>query len=445
MQISYRKIRISLCAFFMAFVVCFGLVNAYSTPVYANEVVNDGAGGGKTGNISEKDYDEFKYWYGSHYVELCEGSKINNACDAYKNNPAGDNGMPFRYEKGKKRIVFDYNNGTTYTCLSVSEAKKYFKEHVGDVIRNKDGTTESTVTNDYDKDGLLETTIISAFAAKVTLFGTDIDFSNIGDSMASFLDNSMYSLSIDTNGKSVNLYDVFKTKVYPAAQGMAVSLLTIMILWKFIKEALEVERFSWQRVVMIMARAFIVNMFVLHSFEILTMFFNTVMSLMGKMSLGATVSAVGASGLGQVFASAITNANHLNKIIIFLTGLFMVFTWYGTATAVVIQVLTRYIKILFAMALSPIPISLTVDEQHGTDAMRYLLWAFGVFLQAPIIQVCIQIYNLLLSEYSTVLTDLSSVSFGTVIPLCLGIGLINGLLAAMISMAQQITDKMIPA
>lgn len=432
-----NRIWISVFSFFIALLTGVLVIQHSSYSVYA-VTIEDGA---KIGEIDESAFAEFGRWYGTQIAggsgTMCDTSQNKNACSVFK----VDGELPYTWNEKLHRIDFNFN-GTTGSANTLSEAKSFLKSHANDTKKG-----ESSVTNEYDEDGMLENAIIDAFTAKVTLFGTDIDFSNIGDSMAGFLSfDSMQSKSIDASGNSVNLYNIFKETVYPAAQGMGVSILTLMMMWKFIKEALEVERFSWQRVVMLVARACIVNMFIVNSFEMLSMLFQTVMDLMSHMSLGNIVTSAGASGLGQVFAAAISDtSNWVIKIVMFFTGLLMVFTWYGTATAVVVQVLTRYVKILVGMALSPIPIALAVDEQHGTDSMRYLLWMTGVFLQAPIIQVCIQIYNLLLSEYCSSLGDLSSIDFGTVIPLCIGVGLINGLLAAMISMAQQVTDKLIPA
>lgn len=306
---------------------------------------------------------------------------------------------------------------------------------------------------DKDPDGgwegkPLENILTSIYSAKITMFGIPIDFANLPDSIDNFIDiESLKDLSTSGGGSSadekakassLNLYDFFKDTVFPVAQGLGTTLLTLMMMWKYIKECMEVERFTWERALMIFAKMFIVNMFIGGAFWILEMFANTANDLMSFI----TMSTPEVTSVGEALAQAVTDTSSwLEKMAVFVVGIMLAFAYYGTAIAVIIQVLVRVVKILVAMSFSPIPIALSMDEQHGTDVFRYCFWTFGLFLQAPIIKISTWIYSQVLTEVAGSGGD----GLASVIPIAIGICVCNGLLAGLISMGQQVTDRVVPA
>lgn len=317
-----------------------------------------------------------------------------------------------------------------------------------DVGETDDENTEDSEIS-YDEDGNMEKAVIGMYNVKLTMFGMNIDFSNISKSMDDLITfQTMKDLSIKgstESGGTFNPYTLFKETVYPLVKSIGISLLTMMMMWKFVKECLEVERFSWERAMMLIARTFIVNMFINYSFEILELFYGVVMELFDKIIVSdAAVSNI--TNIGEVFAAGITKDwNPISKAVIMVIGMLMAFVYYGTCITVICQVLVRYVKILVGMAFAPIPLALSVDEQHGTDVFRYIFWMFGVFLQAPILKICFYIYNSLLGELGTQIATMKDFDVFTLIPACLMISIITGLLAMLINMAQQVTDRIMPA
>ena len=303
---------------------------------------------------------------------------------------------------------------------------------------------------EYNEDGWMEQMVVGFYNVNLTIFGKDINFSNLASSMEQFISfdqmqNIEFDATVENGTKPLNLYQMFKGTVYPIIKGMGISLLTMMMMWKFIKECLEVERFSWERAMMLIAKTFIVNMFINNSFEILEIFFSWVMDLFNVI-IPASTAQSNITNIGQVFAAGITaDPNYISKAMIMVVSMLMAFVYYGTCITVICQVLVRYVKILIGMAFAPIPMALSVDEQHGTDVLRYIFWMTGVFLQAPILKVCFFIYNSLLGELGTQIATMNDFSVYTLIPACLMISLITGFLAMMINMAQQVTDRIMPA
>ena len=309
------------------------------------------------------------------------------------------------------------------------------------IDNDQDTSDEDDPDTPYNDAGSLEKMVIGFYDVQLNIFGKEIDFSNLSDSLVNFLSFDSY----EDHESFFDMYGFFKNNVYPLVQGMAVSLLTLMMMFKFIKECLEVERFSWEKVLMLLAKMFLVNMFIMSSFEILSLFFEWVMDLMNGLTASLPSTSERIVSIGEVFAVGVTEAGWIEKAIIVVIALVMAFAYYGTTIAVVGQVLIRYVKILVGMAFSPLPIAISMDEQHGTDVMRYLFWMTGVFLQAPIIRIFLSIYNQLLAELCANVPEFSVFDPGEFIPFLIGISLVNGLLAMMINMAQQVTDRIMPA
>lgn len=306
---------------------------------------------------------------------------------------------------------------------------------------NKDGDKTWTGGN-YNKQGLLEKLVVEAFTAKVILFGEEIDFSDLYKTLSRFLVYSDFNkINVHASSQELNLYKVFRDVVWVAVKAIAISLATIMTMWRILKEGMEVERFSWQKLMMIIARLFLLNMFITYSWELIGFFFDWIMTLMNVFDFGVSSLQTPTTNVGYVFATGITESKSLLKGLYFTVGLAVVFLYYGTAISCIIKVVIRYIKILFCMAFSPMPLALCADRDYGTDAIRVFMMMCGIFIQAPIMKVSMQFYELLVSEFSASIANTSSVNFGTVIPICIGMGLLNGILSSLLTMSEEITEK----
>lgn len=381
-------------------------------------------------------------------------SKVQEAIDYYKKYLVSGNTV--KWDKADNKITIinnetgekQYHTGYSF-CKMVKDisttrqddpnfkADKPFEFTKNDYIEAK-----------YNHDGVFEKIVVALYDGKFKLFGKTLNFGDLGATISTFIDfNNMKSTEIDGEGDvgKFNPYNFFYQTVYPLCKGIGVSLLVLMMFYKYVKECLEIERFTWQRALMLFAKTYFVAMFVDYSFEIIELFAGTAMDLFSKVT--ARLVSVNGSGqsvasLGEMFASIITDTSGwIPKVAILIIGIVTAFTYYGTAIGIIGQVIVRYIKILCAMAFAPIPLAMSLDEQHGGDSMKYIFWMFGVFLQAPIMQICARIYTLLLNE---AVSSFGSVELGDVICVGLAVSLINGILAMLLNMAQQFTDRILP-
>ena len=220
-------------------------------------------------------------------------------------------------------------------CVCSASMMSYEPIHADDTTDMIDPDHDGDV--DYDKDhatevgtGVLENMLISLYSAKITMFGMPIDFANLPNSIDRFIDfESMQHIvaggaqqSSNDDSKTgkvagtprddssdvaatqgITLFSFFKNTIFPIAQGLGTTLLTLMLLWKYIKECLEVERFTWERALMIFAKCFIVNMFIAGSFDILCMFAETAGNLMNSIVFTDPEIV----GIGEALADAVTN------------------------------------------------------------------------------------------------------------------------------------------
>ena len=428
-RLVMRKLKI----FMLAVLCAFSVVSV--TPIYQPTVI------------------EAKDEYQDDGIAVNE-SKVQEAIDYYKKYLVSGNTV--KWDKADNKITIinnetgekQYHTGYSF-CKMVKDisttrqddpnfkADKPFEFTKNDYIEAK-----------YNHDGVFEKIVVALYDGKFKLFGKTLNFGNLGATISTFIDfNNMKSTEIDGEGDvgKFNPYNFFYQTVYPLCKGIGVSLLVLMMFYKYVKECLEIERFTWQRALMLFAKTYFVAMFVDYSFEIIELFAGTAMELFSKVT--ASLVSVNGSGqsvasLGEMFASIITDTSGwIPKVAILIIGIVTAFTYYGTAIGIIGQVIVRYIKILCAMAFAPIPLAMSLDEQHGGDSMKYIFWMFGVFLQAPIMQICARIYTLLLNE---AVSSFGSVDLGDVICVGLAVSLINGILAMLLNMAQQFTDRILP-
>lgn len=287
------------------------------------------------------------------------------------------------------------------------------------------------------KKGPLEKIIEGVYGAKLTMFNQPVDFSNLSLTVYRMLSwDSMQSASTGSGG-GIHIYGLFKNQVFPIANTIGISLLTLLILWRFFKESLELERFTWQRAFMLFVRFMVLLALMNASFTIIEQLATVAMDVIQSLPIQGT----DVGGIGEAISQAIADeTGWIEKVAIFVLGLSLAFAYYGTAISVIVLVVVRFFKIYIAMSMAPIPIALTVDESRGGDVWRYFFWSFGLFLQAPIIAIGLYIYSGLLSEINTG----SASGISVIIPLAIGISLCNGLLSAFLHGSEQITERLLP-
>ena len=428
-RLVIRKIKI----FMLAVLCAFSVVSVM--PIYQPTVI------------------EAKDEYQDDGIAVSE-SKVQEAIDYYKKYLV--KGNTIKWDKADNKITIinnktgekQYHTGYSFCKMvkDISTTRQNDPNFKAD--KPFEFTKDDYIEAKYNHDGVFEKIVVALYDGKFKLFGKTLNFGNLGATISTFIDfNNMKSTEIDGEGDvgKFNPYNFFYQTVYPLCKGIGVSLLVLMMFYKYVKECLEIERFTWQRALMLFAKTYFVAMFVDYSFEIIELFAGTAMDLFSKVTANlVTVNGGGQSvaSLGEMFASIITDTSGwIPKVAILIIGIVTAFTYYGTAIGIIGQVIVRYIKILCAMAFAPIPLAMSLDEQHGGDSMKYIFWMFGVFLQAPIMQICARIYTLLLNE---AVSSFGSVELGDVICVGLAVSLINGILAMLLNMAQQFTDRILP-
>lgn len=311
------------------------------------------------------------------------------------------------------------------------------------------GEHSKTVRKNYEKgannskdDSFLRETLENLFGARIYLVdGVEINFDDLANSLDQLLTfDQFYQASI--NGQSV--FGFFYNSLYGACKGLGSAIITLMVLWRYIKNATMIGRFSWEQNLLLFARFMIILAFVNVSFEFLSLASGKVL---GLMNVGSFTNYQQVSGIGTALSVGVSRCNFwMGKMAVFCLGLVLAMAYYGTAVGVVTLVLVRMFKILAVLAVSPIPIALTIDNDRGKDVLSYYFYAFGLFLQAPIIHIGLFVYSHLLTEMmlsgDATITKLNEI--GNIIPLALGISIGNALLTAYIHMTERFTDRILP-
>lgn len=278
--------------------------------------------------------------------------------------------------------------------------------------------------------------VVEIYDVKISVFGKEVNFGNIADSVNSFI--SFTDIQSFGNG----MYNTILSGISGSTKSLGIAIATLMILWEFFKEGLEIgggaNNVTWERLAMLFVRFGATVLLISYSVDILTRLAGLSVELMNTATGGVQDSTV---NIGTALETAMTgDAGTLGKIAIFAVAIMLIFPYYGTAISVLTLVFVRILKVIVAIAFAPIPIGLSVGNFRQQDAMRYFFWAFGVLIQAPIIRLGTNLYSMMLSSLGQ---SVGSGGIGDAIALALGICVCNGVLAASIHMSEQVTQRLI--
>lgn len=271
--------------------------------------------------------------------------------------------------------------------------------------------------------------IIQMFSLSFNFLGIKIDMNNIIQTVTSFGDFSSMK-ETDVWGLASQLH----TLMIP----IALSLLTLFTIIKLVKETMEINRLTWERVVMIAVEMFIYKFFIDNSFT----FLSTIMSITSDIFtsamqiLGATASI---SSLGEALAE-LCSGGVFTQVMLFLLIFIMWIALLGTTIGVTVQIVLVFVKTVLGFSVSPIPISCGQLDGNGSNTTKtFFMWIASLGLEYTLIAICVKIYNLGLGSI-TFTTDMSiGVALGTMA----GVLFANSLLMASVSYCSQLAEKVL--
>lgn len=263
------------------------------------------------------------------------------------------------------------------------------------------------------------------YSFKFSVFGITLDSGN--------LINSVNSLTNFSNVQNINIWSIGKT-VNNVIVPIALSLLILFFMINLIRKSMEVERISWERVVMSFVSFLLLKYFIQHGYDFLT----TIMNITNDIFVSIT-NAISNSNSSINIADTLINAvpdGFIDSIMTYGLYLILFIPFMTTIVQILTQIFLRVIKLIFCFAFSPIPIALAADDEGRGKAIQYFLFSASVGLEAVIIYLATNIYAIGLAGLSSTVGSTNAIS--TIVAMLF----LNGMYLAVIQYASQFAEKL---
>ena len=263
------------------------------------------------------------------------------------------------------------------------------------------------------------------YSFKFNVFGIEFNSGNLID--------SVQKLTNFSNVQNINIWSIGKT-VNDCIVPVALSLLILFFMINLIKKAMEVERISWERIVMFVVSFLLLKYFIQNCYDFLSSIMNIVndifVSITGVITNNNTDLNIADSLINSV------PTGFVDKIMTYGLYLILFIPFMTTIVQIFTQIFLRVVKLILCFAFAPIPIALAADDDGRNKAIQYFLFTASVGLEAIIIYIATNIYAIGLSGLSSTIGSTNAIS--TIIAMLF----LNGMYLAIIQYGSQFAEKL---
>ena len=263
------------------------------------------------------------------------------------------------------------------------------------------------------------------YSFKFTVFGINIDSGNLIGTVESLTNfSSVQGINIWSIGKTVN------NVIVP----IALSLLILFFMINLIKKSMEVERMSWERVVMAFVSFLLLKYFIQNGYDFLVAIMNITNDIF--VSVTEAISNTNTTiNIADVLINAVPDG-FVDSIMTYGLYLILFIPFMTTIVQILTQIFLRVIKLILCFAFSPIPIALAADDEGRSKAVQYFLFAASVGIEAVIIYIATNIYAIGLQGLSGTVASTNAIS--TIVAMLF----LNGMYLAVIQYSSQFSEKL---
>lgn len=271
----------------------------------------------------------------------------------------------------------------------------------------------------------MESLIKILYNFKFNVFGIELDSGN--------LIGSVQQLTNFSNVQNINIWSIGKV-VNDCIVPVALSLLILFFMINLIKKSMEVERISWERIVMSVISFLLLKYFIQNGYTFLSAIMNVVndlfVSITNVLSNGnSTIN------ISDTLISAMPDG-FVNSILTYGLYLILFIPFMTTIVQILTQIFLRIVKLILCFAFSPIPIALAADDEGRNKAIHFFLFAASVGIEAIIIYLATNIYAIGLAGLSSTIGSTNAIS--TIVALLF----LNGMYLAIIQYGGQFAEKL---
>lgn len=271
----------------------------------------------------------------------------------------------------------------------------------------------------------MESLIRILYSFKFNVFGIELDSANLIGSVQQLTDFS--------NVQNINIWSIGKT-VNECIVPVALSLLILFFIINLIKKSMEVERISWERVVMTVVGFFLLKYFIQNGYTFLVAIMNVVNDIF--ISITNVISNGNSSiNIADTLINAIPEG-FVDKIMTYGLYLILFIPFMTTIVQILTQIFLRVVKLIFCFAFAPIPIALAADDEGRNKAVQFFLFSASVGIEAIIIYLATNIYSIGLAGLSSTVDSTNAIS--TIVAMLF----LNGMYLAIIQYGSQFAEKL---
>lgn len=278
-----------------------------------------------------------------------------------------------------------------------------------------------------------------------SLFGFHIDLGNLGLTAKELCDWNQISGSVlGTLAKNLN----------GAFIALGLNLLTVFVMIDLIKKAMEIDRVSWERIVMSMVRFLIFKMLITYSYEFLNMIMKIGQQFMDQLLSTLHYRTDVEYSIGEIIGQMIDQAEggftipffdlSIMPLVLFFVFILIYLPMMGTFVMVVAQIFSRVIKIIISFAFAPVPLAVGTWEDGTGAGKRFIMNAVALAFEGLLMILCVYIYSLGIQDLNMG-TIGPGASFGQGVGCMIGILLLNGVLSTALQASSQLTEKWVGA
>ena len=260
---------------------------------------------------------------------------------------------------------------------------------------------------------------------KFTVFGVTLDSGN--------LVGSVQQLTNFSNVQNINIWSIGMT-VNNVIIPIALSLLILFFMINLIKKSMEVERISWERVVMAFVSFLLLKYFIQNGYS----FLSSIMNIVNDIFVSVTnVLSNGNSNIdiAETLIKAVPSG-FVDKIMTYGVYLLLFIPFMTTIVQILTQIFLRIVKLILCFAFAPIPIALAADDEGRGKAIQFFLFAASVGLEAVIIYIATNVYAIGLAGLSSTVSSTNAIS--TIVAMLF----LNGMYLAVIQYGSQFAEKL---
>ncbi len=246
----------------------------------------------------------------------------------------------------------------------------------------------ANILTDWISDGVKDW-IKGLFDIKFKFLAYEISLTNISKTVKELCDFTNLRTVFD--GQS--LYSIIST-VNQALVSVGLSLLTLFFMINMVQKAMEIERISWDKVIMEVVRFFVFKFLVENSLNLLETFLNITNNYMNTIANG-----LGISGSTITIGEAISNGigdgfwGIAGGVIV---ALILVIAVIATSVGILVPVVSVMMKVVVCLSVAPVPIAMGIADYGRGTAKSFIMSVVALGIETWVIIIITKIYLLCL-------------------------------------------------